>query len=318
MTNETETAAQSRQMPPDAILSQMLWGGLMQQCIGVAAKLGIADLVAGDSQTAAELASRTGTHAASLYRFLRLLASAGIFAENGERKFELTPMSELLRSDAPGSMRDFALMLVEDWNWEAWSEIMYSLETGKPAHEKIQGMGSFEYFEKNKDAGKVFNRAMTNLSKMAVPAVVEAYDFSGAETLVDIAGGHGLLLAGILKANPNLKGVLFDLQFVIENAGELLEAEGVRDRVETATGDFFEAVTPGGNIYMMKHIIHDWNDEQSIKILKSIRAAIRPDGKVLLIEMVVPPGNVPHPSKMLDIEMLLIEGGKERTEAEYR
>lgn len=304
--------------PPDAILMQMLFGALMQRSICVAAKLGIADLLAEKPQTAAELAARTKTHAPSLYRVLRTLASAGIFAEHAEQEFELTPIAALLQSDVPNSMRDFAVMMGEDWIWSAWGELMYSVETGGVAHEKVQGMSSFAFFEQNSEAGKVFNRAMTNLSLTVIPAIIEAYKFSSMGKLVDIAGGHGLLLAGVLKANPHLRGVLFDLPFVIARAGELLEKEGVSDRVELVSGDFFESVPASADAYMMKHIIHDWDDEQSIKILQNIRSAMNENGKVLIVEMVVPIGNVPSPSKALDLLMLVMEGGKERTEEEYR
>jgi ubiquinone/menaquinone biosynthesis C-methylase UbiE len=314
--NITNTAPP--QMPPDAILSQMIWGGLMQQSICVAARLGISDLLAEKPQTAAELATRTDSHESSLYRMLRLLASAGVFAENVERMFSLTPLSELLRSNTPNSMRDIAIMLNEDWIWQAFGELSYSVKTGATAHHKVQGMGSFEFFEQNKEAGKVFNNAMTNMSKTVVPAIVEAYDFSGFGKLVDIAGGHGYLLAGILKANPNLQGILFDLPYVIENAGELLEEEGVAERTERVSGDFFESVSAGADAYLMKHIIHDWDDEKSIKILQNIHRAMNDDGKVLIVEMVVPETSEPSPSKMLDICMLVMEGGKERTEKEYR
>ena len=306
------------QLPPDAILSQMLFAPLVQKSIFVTAKLGIPDLVAQEAQTAEQLAQKTGMHAPSLYRILRTLASAGVFAENAERKFELTPISELLRSDAPNSMRDFAIMISSEWIWQAWNELMYSVETGAVAHDKVQGMSSFEFFAKNEEAGRVFNRAMTSLSLISAPAVVEAYDFSGVNKLVDIAGGHGLLLAAVLKANPNLRGVLFDLPFVIEGAGELLEKEGVADRVEKISGDFFESVPAGADAYMMKHIIHDWDDASSVKILQNIRRAMSERGKVLIIEMVVPDGNEPHPAKALDLVMLTMEGGKERTAEEYR
>lgn len=303
--------------PPDAILMQMLFGALMQRSIGVATKLGIADLLAEEPQTAAELAAKTETHAPSLYRVLRTLASAGIFAENADEKFELTPIGALLRESAPNSVRDFAIMMDEEWIWSAWGELMYSVKTGGVAHDKVQGMGSFEFFTKNREAGKVFNRAMTNFSRMVIPAVVEAYDFSGVGKLVDIAGGHGVLLAGILKANPRAHGVLFDLPSVIEGAGELLEKEGVSDRVELVSGDFFASVPAGADAYMMKHIIHDWDDERGTKILQSVRSAMNEHGKVLIVEMVVPKGNVPSPSKALDLLMLVMEGGKERTEEEY-
>lgn len=304
-------------LPPEAILPQMILGGLIQKSIYVAAKLGIADLLADKPQTTEELAVETGTHAPSLYRVLRLLASASVFAENSERKFELTPIAELLRSNAPNSMRDYAIMMGEDWIWQAYGELMYSVKTGGIAHDKVQGMSSFEFYGKNEEVGKIFNRAMTNLSLLTAPAIVEGYDFSGIGKLVDIAGGHGLLLAAILKANPHLQGVLFDLPFVIEGAGELLESEGVAARTEKVSGDFFESVPAGADAYMMKHIIHDWDDQSSIKILQNIHRAMNDDGKVLIVEMVVPEGNEPSPAKGLDLVMLTIEGGKERTESEY-
>jgi hypothetical protein len=316
MNNVNETAAQA--MPPEAILAQMIWGGLMQQSICVAARLGIADLLAEKPQTAAALAAQTETHEASLYRVLRLLASAGIFAENSEQVFSLTALSELLRSDTPNSMRDIAIMLNEDWMWQAFGALNHSVKTGQTAHDKVQGMGSFEFFEQNEEAGKIFNRAMTNMSKSVVPAIVGAYDFSGFGKLVDIAGGHGYLLAGILKANPNLQGILFDLPYVIENAGAALEEAGVDGRTERTAGDFFESVPAGADAYLMKHIIHDWDDEHSIKILQNIHRRMNDDGKVLIAEMVVPETSEPSPSKVLDICMMVMEGGKERTEKEYR
>ncbi len=303
--------------PPDVILMQMLFGAQMQRSVCLASRLGIPDLLATQSQTAEELADKTGMNAPSLYRLLRTLASIGVFSETADRKFELTPISSLLRSDVPNSVRDFAVMMGEDWIWQALGELPYSVETGGVAHEKVQGMGSFEFFQKNEEAGKVFNAAMTNFTRAIIPAVIEGYDFSGVNRLVDIAGGHGLLLAGILKANPHLQGVLFDLPFVIEGAGEMLQKEDVSDRVELASGDFFESVPAGADAYMMKHIIHDWDDESSIKILQNIRSAMNEKGKVLIIEMVVPEGNEPHPSKALDMLMLVMEGGKERTKDEY-
>ncbi len=304
--------------PPDALLMQMLFGAQMQRSVCLAARLRIPDLLAQRAQTAEELAAVSSTHAPSLYRLLRTLASIGVFTENSEHRFELTPISELLRSDVPNSMRDFAVMMGEEWIWQAWGELPYSVKTGGVAHDKVQGMGSFEFFQKNHEAGKVFNAAMTNFTRSIIPAVTEVYDFSAITRLVDIAGGHGLLLAGILKAFPQLRGVLFDLPFVIEGAGRLLDEEGVSDRVELVQGSFFDSIPADADAYMMKHIIHDWDDESSIKILKNIRSAMTKTGKVLIIEMVVPEGNVPGPSKALDILMLVMEGGKERTEEGYR
>lgn len=234
-----------------------------------------------------------------------------------ERKFELTPVAELLRSDSPNSLRDYAIMMGEDWIWQAYGELMHSVKTGETAHDKVQGMSSFEFYAKNREAGMIFNKAMTNLSLLTAPAIVAGYDFSGLGRLVDIAGGHGLLLSAILNANPHLQGVLFDLPFVIENAGELLESAGVAARTEKISGDFFESVPAGADAYLMKHIIHDWNDEQSVKILQNIHRAMNDEGKLLIVEMIVPEGNEPSPAKELDLTMLTIEGGKERTAAEY-
>lgn len=316
MNNENKTAMP--QLPPEAVLPQMILGGLVQKSIWVAAKLGIADLVAEQPRNAEEIAAATGTHAPSLYRVLRFLAMAGVFAENSDGKFELTPIAEPLRSDTPNSMRDYAIMMGEDWIWQAYGELMHTVKTGEIAHDKVQGMSSFEYYAQNEEVGKIFNRAMTNLSLLSAPAIVEAYDFSGIGKLVDIAGGHGLLLAAILKANSHLHGILFDLPFVIEGAGELLESEGIAARTEKVSGNFFDSVPSGADAYLMKHIIHDWNDEQSIKILQNVYRVMNEDGKVLIVEMVVPVGNEPSPAKGLDLVMLTIEGGKERTEKEYR
>lgn len=303
--------------PPDAILMQMLFGAQMQRSICLAARLGLPDLLAVKAQTAQELAATSGMHAASLYRLLRTLTSIGVFAETVENKFALTPISALLRSDTPNSMRDFAVMMGEDWLWQAWRELPYSVMTGGVAHEKAQGMGSFAFFQKNLEAGKVFNAAMTDLTRAVIPALVQAYNFSRLRTLVDVAGGHGLLLSGILKANPHLHGILFDLPFVIAGARELLDEEGVSDRVELVPGDFFESIPAGADAYMMKHIIHDWDDDASVRILKNVHSSMSENGKVLIVEMVVPQSNEPSPSKALDILMLVMEGGKERTKEEY-
>jgi hypothetical protein len=304
--------------PPEAILMQMLFGALMQQSIRVAAKLGIADLLASQPQTAAELAAKTKTHAPSLYRVLRTLASAGIFAENADRTFELTPVAALLRSDVPNSMRDFAMMQGEAWNWRGAGEMMYTVKTGGTAQAKVHGMELFEFLGQHPEDEALFNRAMTSYSLAAVPAIVEAYDFSGAGRLADIGGGHGILLAGILKANPQTQGVLFDLPSVIAGADELLQKEGVRDRVELVSGDFFQSVPSGADVYIMKNIVHDWDDKQSMTMLQNIHSAMNKRGTVLLIELVVPEGNEPSPAKLVDIQMLITMSGKERTEAEYR
>jgi SAM-dependent methyltransferase len=304
-------------MTPGAELMQMVLGCLVSQAVSVAAKLGVADQLAGGPKGVAELAEAAGAHERSLYRLLRTLASVGVFKELPGKRFELTPMAEALRSDAPGSMRDAAIFMGEEWHWRVWGHTIESVRTGGSAWERAHGSEIFPWFAAHPEQSAVFDRAMTSFSNLATEAVVKAYDFSGFETLVDVAGGHGRLLSEILGANPSLRGVLFDQPHVIEAAREFVASKGLADRCETAAGDFFESVPAGADAYVMKHIIHDWDDERAALILKNVARAMREGGRVLLVEMVLPPANVPHLGKVLDIEMLTSPGGVERTEEEY-
>jgi len=309
---------QTTDMLPEAALMQMIAGKMLTQAIHVAARLGIADLIVEKPRGARELAQAVGAQEHALYRLLRALASVGVFAENNGGLFELTPMAELLRSDMPNSLRDLAIFFGEDWHWNSWGQAIYSVKTGKTAFEHVHGVGVFPYMAEHPEAARVFDGAMTNLSSIATPAVVEAYDFSGVKKLVDVAGGHGKLLAGILKAYPQMSGVLFDAPQVIAGAGEQFIKEGVAGRVELMAGDFYETVPAGADCYIMKHIIHDWDDERCLKILNNIHRAMAVGGKLLIVEMVIPPGNEPHFGKLQDLEMLLLPGGLERTEAEFK
>lgn len=310
-----ETHAQPA-LPPQAVILQMAMSAMISQALGVAAKLGIADVLSDGPKTAAEIAVATGTHERSIYRILRALASTGVFSEIGEKTFQNTPLSEVIRADVPGSMQSMIAFLGEQWHFAVWGNMLYSAKTGEVAFEKTLGDPIFAWFAKHEAESELFNKAMTDMSSFAAPGIVQSYDFSGIKVLADIAGGHGFLLSQILKANPDLKGILFDLGHVIDGAGELLEGQGVADRVETATGDFFKEV-PSADAYIMKHIIHDWDDERAVLIMKNINRAMTGDGKLLLVEMVVPPGDQPHPSKVLDLEMLTLPGGIERTETEF-
>lgn len=304
--------------PPEAVLTQMLAAPLVTQALRVVAELGIADLLATGARSIDELAAETGAHAPSLYRFMRALASCGVFVETEGRVFELTPIAELLRTGVEGSMRDLAIFMGADWHWQVWGDAPYSARTGKVAWEHVHGKEVFPYFAENAGAARVFDGAMTSLSKMVSKAVVEAYDFSSIRKLADIAGGHGSLLTAILRANPHLNGLLFDVPQVIAGAQSFVEAEGMGHAVELASGDFFESVPAGADAYMMKHIIHDWDDARALSILRNCHRAMPEDGKLLLVEMVVPPGNEPHFAKIQDLEMMLSPGGLERTEEEYR
>jgi hypothetical protein len=307
----------TEKIPAEAFLIQVAFSALTTQALYVAAKLGIADLLADQPQSVTQLAAATKTHEQALYRILRSLAGIGVFQETEPKVFGLTPYAEPLRTDAPSSMRNGVIFIGEAWHWNVWGELLNSVKTGQPSWAEVHGAEVFDYFAGHPTESEIFNRAMTDMSVSTAPVVVEAYDFSGFTTLVDVAGGHGYLLAQILKANPQLTGVLFDVPSVIAGAPPLLEQEGVIERVKTVTGDFFKSVPANADAYIMKHIIHDWDDERAITILKNIRKGIKPGGKVLLVETVVPEGNEPHYSKLLDLEMLISPGGVERTEAEY-
>jgi len=303
--------------PPQLAMLQMITGFWVSRAIYVAAKLGLADLVKDSPKTAAELARLTGTHSPSLYRALRALASMGVFTDDGQGRFAQTPLSETLRSDAPGSLRAMAIAELGQEHFPAWGNLMHSVKTGEIAFDNLFKQNVWEYYTRNPEDASNFNESMRGLTELVNLAVLEAYDFSGVDKLVDIAGGTGGLISSILAAHPRMRGVLFDLPHVLAEAGPLLDAAGVRDRCETSTGDFFRSVPDGGDAYVMKWIIHDWDDEKSTAILKNIHRAMNKNGKLLLIEMVVPEGNQPDLSKFLDLDMMVMTGGRERTEAEF-
>ncbi|CAA9423363.1 MAG: O-demethylpuromycin-O-methyltransferase [uncultured Pyrinomonadaceae bacterium] len=319
MNTATSAANAPQAMPPEAVVMQMVMGGFVAQAVYVAAKLGIADLLETKPQSAADLAEQTNMNAGALYRVLRALASVGIFRESEPRTFALTPLAETLLSDSANSVKDAAIWMGEEPHWRVYSEMLWSVETGKPAWERVHGREVFPYlFEENAPLGEIFNRAMSGFSRQAIPAVVEAYDFSNIKTLADIGGGYGHLLAGVLNANPHLRGVLFDLPPVFAGAAELLENENVIDRTELVRGDFFEEIPVSADVYLLKHIIHDWDDERNVKILKNIRAAMPDGAKILIVDAVIPEDNEQHFGKILDLEMLVSPGGLERTESQFR
>jgi len=303
--------------PPQFVMLQMITGFWVSRAIYVAAKLGLADLVKDSPKTADELARLTGTHSPSLYRALRALASVGVFTDDGRGRFAQTPLSETLRSDTPGSLRALAIVELGQEHFPAWGNLMHSIKTGEIAFDDLFKQNAWEYYAQNPEDASNFNESMRGLTEMVNVAVLEAYDFPGVDKLVDVAGGTGRLISSILSAHPRMRGVLFDLPHVIAEAGPLLDAAGVRGRCETSTGDFFRSVPEGGDAYVMKWIIHDWDDEKSTVILKNIHRAMDEKGKLLLIEMVVPEGNQPDLSKFLDLDMMVMTGGRERTEAEF-
>ena len=315
---QPETNQPNQAIPPQLAVLQMATGYWVSQSIYVAAKLGIADLLKDSPKSCDELATATGTNAPSLYRVLRALASLGVFAETQPNHFTLTPLAACLQSDTPNSVRACVIMQGEEY-YRVWGEFMHSVQTGGSSFEHIYGMNIFDYYAQNPESAKIFDESMTNLSVLESAAIAASYDFSSIQTLVDVAGGEGLLIASILKSNPTLKGVLFDRPYVVERAKPFLEAEGVLERCQLAAGNFFESVPEGGDAYILKYIIHDWDDERAIAILKQCHKVMPDNGKVLVAEQVIPPGNQPFMGKFFDLHMLAVNsGGRERTEAEYR
>jgi hypothetical protein len=303
--------------PPQAVLMQTITGFMHAKTLAHAAELGVADLIAKGTTEVPAMAEKLRVDGEALYRMLRALASLGIFAETSARRFENTPLSELLRSDVPNSLRDYCVYAVTEENVRSWLRLDEVIRTGQPVFEKVMGSQPFEYLKATPVFAAKFSKAMSSMSAQTIPAFLAAHDFSAYQSIADVGGGYGHVIAAILEKHPNLRGAVFDLPIVIEGARKLIADRGLGARCEVAPCDFFESVPAGWNAYLMKHIIHDWNDADSIRILTSVRKAAAPGARLLLIEAVLPPGNTPHPAKWLDLHMMTILGGKERTEAEF-
>ena len=295
---------------------QIISGFWISRAVYVIAKLGIPDLLKSGPKPAAELAAATKMHAPSLYRVLRALASVGVVSSQGEQ-FALTPLSETLVTDAPGSLRWFTVSELGQEHYPAWGNLMHSVQTGEIAFDQFFGVDIWTYFQQNPEDAAVFNDSMTGVTAAANEEIMTKYDFSGFKKVVDIGGGHGGLITSILKKNSHVRGVLFDAPQVIEGARPKIEAAGLADRCETVSGDFFKSVPAGGDAYVMKWIIHDWDDQKAITILRNCRNEMKPNGKLILVDCVVPETNEPHFSKFIDLNMLVMTGGKERTKEEF-
>jgi hypothetical protein len=302
--------------PVEIALLQMVSGYWISQAIYVAARLGIADLLKEGDLSVEQLAQSSATHPETLYRLLRGLASVGIFAETTEKQFTLTPLAAALQS-GKGSLRAMALHLGEKPSWQAWGELLHSVQTGETAFVKAHGSEVFPYYNEHSESKEPFDKAMTEYSETVSEALTRTYDFSGFRRIVDVGGGHAGLLTSILKAYPESQGVVFDLPATIVGAQQRIAQEGLQKRCEVIGGNFFDAVPAGGDAYIMKSIIHDWDDERALIILKNIHRAMLAGGKLLLIETVVPGGNEPSFSKLGDLHMLVMTGGRERTKEEY-
>lgn len=317
--NTTEVPARTENPAFERVM-QLANGFALSSALYVATSLGIPDLLAGGSRLTSELAGATGANEDALYRVLRALASVGVFAESAERTFALTPVSHGLRENQPGSAREMVLWLCNRFHYHVWAELSYSVKTGKPAVEKVCGKPAFEAIAAEPEVAHAFNAAMTCLSRQLAPAVLQAYDFSGIHTLMDVAGGHGFILCEILSQYPKLKGILFDMASVVEDPKCAQCLLNVNHRCQTLAGNFFEHIPPGADAYYMQHIIHDWDDEPALKILGNCRQALQgqKNGKLLVVDSVIPQNPGPHFGKLLDLEMLLMPGGRERSEKQFR
>jgi hypothetical protein len=286
--------------------------------ISVVAKLCIADLLADGPKSVEELSIATETHAPSLYRVLRVLDRMGIFSEESPGIFSLTKSSEFLKTDTPFSVKDWAILNGSEWHSRSWMELLYSVRTGKPSFWNIYGMKGFKYFQMNQEDNEVLTNAMTFFSKGQARRIVNSYDFSNFRTIVDVGGGHGYLLSLILKNNPSMQGILYDLPEVVDGARKTIEKEKLVNRCKIVGGDFFQSVPKGADAYIMKYIIHDWSDDNARIILQHCRESIAPDGKLLVVDKVISLKSGLNDEIMGDIEMMILGEGRERTESEFQ
>lgn len=304
---------------PRLQISGLLMGFVASRALQVAAEIGLADALAERPKDADALARELGAHADTVRRLLRALVGFGAFDQLADGRFANTPLSDCLRSDGPRSVRGLARMYGDPAFWHAWEALEHTVRTGQASFEHLRGETVFDYLAAHPDSARRFDAAMTNSSNLINQAVVEAYDWSRFGTVVDVAGGAGSTLAAILHANPASRGVLYDLPHVIERGREYLTREGLAERCITQSGSFFDAVPAGADAYFIKHIIHDWSDEDCLRILRRCRAAMPDHARLLICEKIVPPGNEPSVAKIADLVMLVLtHGGRERTEPEFR
>lgn len=307
-----------RMVPPPIEMLELLLGTWVSQAIQAAAALGVADALEDGPLPAATLAERVGADPDALDRLMRALVSRGVFRRHRDGRYGLNALGDTLRSDADPSMRAAGLFYGSRQQREHWTHLLDAVKTGDPVVASLRGKEFFDYLSDDPEFAELFNDAMTSISEMAVPPMVAGYDFSRYPTIVDVGGGHGRLLAAILAATPAARGVLYDLPDVVAKAPKLFAEYGLTERVEVQGGSFFETVPGGGDAYLMKNIIHDWADEQALTILRTIRAAIKPGATLLLLEFVIPDHDGDFIGKWVDLEMLVVAGGRERTAEQYR
>jgi hypothetical protein len=310
MTTETQTP------PAHMSIMQLMNGAHVAGAVSCLAELGIPDLLEAGPRSTEELAGQSGTNPQALYRLMRATACVGVLAEGPEGTFSEMPMSAVLRSNANPSLRALAIMGGREWHGRGWSRLKYCVRTGKQALDQVYGAHIFEYLRQNPEEGQIFHDTMTALSMIDGPAVAAAYSFDSIHSVVDVGGGHGLLLATILARNPHLRGTLYEVPHVVDGCrnGPLTR---VIERCTLVSGDMFSSVPAGADAYIMKHIIHDWPDDLCVKILTACRKGVNPGGKLVVVDNVIQPGNDFSPSKFLDLQMLIFPGGRERTAKQF-
>lgn len=307
---------------PAGQLLHLITSYWISQAICVAAELGVADRLGREGRPVEDLARDTGTEAHALYRLLRALAASGVFSEVAPRAFALSPMGALLKRDVPGNLREFARFQADGWHWRAWGALADSVRSGRPARLDVEPGGlpprnCFDYLATRPESAAIFDAAMTGYTSRVHAAVSEAYDFTDARVVMDVGGGQGALLVAVLERHPHLRGLLFDRPAVIDGAPARFAASGVQARTQAVGGDFFVGLPRGADTVLLCAVIHDWDDTQALAILHRVVEAMAPDGRLLIIENVIPEGNQAHPGKLIDLEMLLITGGRERTRVEF-
>jgi len=292
---------------------------MIPRCLYVAARLDVATHLADTAKTADELARQTGVHGPTLHRVLRALASVGVFRETTASRFEKTALSDTLRSDVRGSLRPWVLLHGGDISWRCWGEFDHCVTTGASAFEHLNGETIFDHHRRDREHAAVFDQAMSAATQMASASIVSAYDFSGIDTLVDVGGGNGTMLCAVLESNPRLRGIVFDLPHVDAAAADYIASRRLEDRCAFAGGSFFDSPPPSADAYFLQRVLHDWDDEHSVKILRACAKAARSPARVLISEAIIPAGNDAAYAKLIDLHMLVMtHGGKERTQEEYR
>ena len=305
------------QLPPPAVIMQLVSGVWAAQAVAAFAELGVADALADGPRAAKDIATKVGANPDALHRLMRGVASVGVLTHEGGGKYALTPVGDCLRSNVPGSMRSMIIAEMAPGHWLPWGHFVESVRTGKPMTEKALGMKAWDYYKANPEEGRHFAEAMSGISAMAMQAVLASYSFAGCKRVVDVGGSHGAFLSAVLNQEKAASGVLFDLPNVIEGAAGSLEAAGVASRVERIAGSFFQSVPPGGDVYLLTSILHDWSDEECVKILANIARVMTTDGRVVVVEMPSTDQGPPSPAPLLDLNMMVMLTGRERTVEEY-